>query len=257
MKLTFVAVYTFLVTLVILLIICSGLILRTYMLRRWHRRMIEQGIVNGTYVPSVRNARKIAKKPRLHDVHLVFASVPDRMSEVGGTSEKDAPRGTGDASCWDDILVRELPHGLRTLLTRPQPLSLRVVCATPKVSTVKSEQSMPSPQLWSWSRFGFHRPQQSPVPTTPSLTFAFSPVSPSSQYSTPRTPPSPPTPSVADLVEDPEPAMDVAVLICMPHDASRRQSLFTASQQDGSTSSDFPQVEFGIASVRLEAQREE
>lgn len=70
--------YTFLATLVLLLGVSAAIVVRSLILRRRHRRMIEEAIRNGTYVPPnvLANSRgriDPAKKPKLWEA-AVFES---------------------------------------------------------------------------------------------------------------------------------------------------------------------------------------
>ncbi|KAJ3839173.1 hypothetical protein F5878DRAFT_617302 [Lentinula raphanica] len=62
--------YTFLATLVLLLGVSAAIVVRSLLLRRRHRRMIEEAIRNGTYVPpsvlaSARGRVDLANKPKM------------------------------------------------------------------------------------------------------------------------------------------------------------------------------------------------
>ena len=67
-------VYTFLATLVLLLSVSGAIVIRSFILRRRHRRMVEEAIRNGTWVPTTPAARNsrvdLAKKPELWEAYL-------------------------------------------------------------------------------------------------------------------------------------------------------------------------------------------
>jgi len=66
--------YTFLATLVLLLSVSGAIVVRSFILRRRHRRMVEEAIRNGTYVaptPPTRPARvDLSQKPELWEAYL-------------------------------------------------------------------------------------------------------------------------------------------------------------------------------------------
>ena len=68
------SVYTFLATLVLLLAVSGAIVVRSFILRRRHRRMVEEAIRNGTWIPptpAVRPARvDLSKKPELWEAYL-------------------------------------------------------------------------------------------------------------------------------------------------------------------------------------------
>lgn len=75
--------YTFLATLVLLLGVSSAIVVRSLMIRRRHRHLMEQAIQNGSWIPpmSGRGVRiDPANKPKMHEVY-VGADV--RTGEVG------------------------------------------------------------------------------------------------------------------------------------------------------------------------------
>ncbi|KIY50245.1 hypothetical protein FISHEDRAFT_71854 [Fistulina hepatica ATCC 64428] len=64
--------YTFLATLVLLLGVSAAIVIRSIMLRRQHRRLIEEAIRNGTWVLPPAQAAKVdlSKKPRMYEVYV-------------------------------------------------------------------------------------------------------------------------------------------------------------------------------------------
>lgn len=80
--------YTFLVTLVLLLSVSGAIVIRSLFLRRRHRLLVEEAIRNGTYVPpSVRAKRLLGQKPVIHDAYVDLddsnAEGKSRMLEIG------------------------------------------------------------------------------------------------------------------------------------------------------------------------------
>jgi len=66
--------YTFLATLVLLLSVSGAIVVRSFILRRRHRRMVEEAIRNGTWIPPTPAARAarvdLSKKPELWEAYL-------------------------------------------------------------------------------------------------------------------------------------------------------------------------------------------
>jgi len=71
--------YTFLATLLLLLAISAAVVGRSIVIRRRARRMIEEAIRNGTWLPQAgRPAVKLGEKPKLFDVHTTMDGIPYR-----------------------------------------------------------------------------------------------------------------------------------------------------------------------------------
>lgn len=111
--------YTFLATLVLLLGVSAAIVVRSLVLRRRHRRMIEEAIRNGTYVPPnvLANSRgriDLAKKPKMWEATLVgngsskeggwadilpvSASISSSTPEPDISGKADPNTGTGAAN---------------------------------------------------------------------------------------------------------------------------------------------------------------
>ena len=91
----------FLATLILLLSISGAIVGRSYVLRRRQRRLIEEAIRNGTYVPpSVRGGapRVLGAKPQLHDVFLA-------LDELAVLQAKGLVAGKAGYE-WETIMVR-------------------------------------------------------------------------------------------------------------------------------------------------------
>lgn len=87
-------VYTFLATLVLLLSVSAAIVVRSYILRRRHRREIEEAIRNGTWIPPSALGRSAArvdlsKKPRMWDAYLDLYHPSRRYSTSIFSEEKD------------------------------------------------------------------------------------------------------------------------------------------------------------------------
>ena len=89
--------YTFLATLVLLLSVSGAIILRSFILRRRHRLLVEEAIRNGTWIPpspeergtgSSRNRVDISKKPVMWDAY-----VGEKDRELGLGSSISRERG--------------------------------------------------------------------------------------------------------------------------------------------------------------------
>jgi len=71
--------YTFLATLLLLLAISVVIVARSVIIRRRARRMIEEAIQNGTWVPQAgRPVVKLGEKPKLFDVYTTVDSIPGK-----------------------------------------------------------------------------------------------------------------------------------------------------------------------------------
>ncbi|GJE89118.1 hypothetical protein PsYK624_052120 [Phanerochaete sordida] len=92
--------YTFLVTLVLLLTVSGAIVTRSVVLRRRHRRLVEEAIRNGTYVPPAsRTRRRLGEKPVLHDAFLGLGDPEDCVNEEKPGRASLIAAETG----WEDI----------------------------------------------------------------------------------------------------------------------------------------------------------
>lgn len=87
-------VYTFLATLVLLLSVSAAIVVRSYILRRRHRREIEEAIRNGTWIPPAAPGRTgarvdLSKKPRMWDAYLDLHHPTRRYSTSLFSEDKD------------------------------------------------------------------------------------------------------------------------------------------------------------------------
>ena len=82
-------------TLLLLLTISVAVVGRSIVIRRRARRMIEEAVQNGTWLPHAgRPAVKLGEKPKLFDVHTTADGIPYR-----------SPLDRG-LLAWDDLKVR-------------------------------------------------------------------------------------------------------------------------------------------------------
>ena len=94
-------VYTFLATLVLLLSVSAAIVVRSFILRRRHRLMVEEAIRNGTWVPPApltsRASRNVdlSKKPKMWEVYLGAGG--------SGYGEKGGAGSGEEYSQWDAI----------------------------------------------------------------------------------------------------------------------------------------------------------
>ncbi|KAJ2914670.1 hypothetical protein MD484_g5737, partial [Candolleomyces efflorescens] len=121
-------VYTFLATLVLLLSVSAAIVIRSFILRRRHRRMVEEAIRNGTWVPqnvppSGRAPRvDLSKKPVMWEAYLGGGGIyraekggRDLASSYSSGGEK-ASIGGLDGAEWESIkpfyasLVQPVTH---------------------------------------------------------------------------------------------------------------------------------------------------
>jgi len=110
--------YTFLATLLLLLGISAVIVCRSIIMRRRTRRLIEEAIANGTWIPPVVRAPvNLARKPLLYDVYTDLDLEKDRAVQ-----EK--------AALWTDIL----------------PVSATLVRKNPKLIAQLSIQEPSGPQ---------------------------------------------------------------------------------------------------------------
>lgn len=89
------------VTLILLLGVSAAIVVRSYMMRRNQRRLIEEAIRNGTYVPPPerRTKKAFGKKPQLTDVYLGSWDDEGQYGEEGYSIHSEK---------WTDIMVPRL-----------------------------------------------------------------------------------------------------------------------------------------------------
>ncbi|KAF5329482.1 hypothetical protein D9619_009193 [Psilocybe cf. subviscida] len=90
--------YTFLATLVLLLSVSGAIVVRSFVLRRRHRRMVEEAIRNGTWVPPAPPSRPVrvdlSKKPKMWEAFI------DGKGALTGMRGFDGEGGAGGAEQW-------------------------------------------------------------------------------------------------------------------------------------------------------------
>ncbi|TFK27240.1 hypothetical protein FA15DRAFT_666533 [Coprinopsis marcescibilis] len=97
-------VYTFLATLVLLLSVSAAIVIRSFVLRRRHRLMVEEAIRNGTWVPSAQSRAPrvdLSKKPVLWEAYMV--SNEKDLSGSGFYGGTPMHLANDDAREWDAI----------------------------------------------------------------------------------------------------------------------------------------------------------
>ncbi|KAF6749856.1 hypothetical protein DFP72DRAFT_1173187 [Ephemerocybe angulata] len=93
-------VYTFLATLVLLLSVSAAIVIRSFILRRRHRLMVEEAMRNGTWVPQEPGGRTprrgvdLSKKPGMWDVYLGGTG---GVGGVGGSGVGGVPGFHGES----------------------------------------------------------------------------------------------------------------------------------------------------------------
>jgi len=94
--------YTFLVTLILLLTVSGAIVLRSFLMRRRHRRMVEEAIRNGTYVPPSRTKNQLGQKPVIYDAYLGVDDATDFAVQGKAKGRSNVP-AMGEMK-WEDIL---------------------------------------------------------------------------------------------------------------------------------------------------------
>lgn len=109
--------YTFLATLVLLLSVSAAIVIRSLLLRRRHRRLVEEAIRNGTYVPGMfgngaglggpwggfpgggrGNKVDLAMKPKLWEAYLGLGSTQTQTEKDNGAEKSQAhPLASGES----------------------------------------------------------------------------------------------------------------------------------------------------------------
>ncbi|KAF5366655.1 hypothetical protein D9757_012767 [Collybiopsis confluens] len=148
--------YTFLATLVLLLGVSGAIVVRSLVLRRRHRRMIEEAIRNGTYIPpnilaGARGKVDLAKKPRMweanvyrpswtsHHSHTAISSIPDNHS--GKEKEKGDGMGDGGAVGFDFGWADIFPVAASISATSPAGLGLGGIGSSTTTTSSASDSS--------------------------------------------------------------------------------------------------------------------
>lgn len=90
--------YTFLATLVLLLSVSGAIVVRSFVLRRRHRRMVEEAIRNGTWVPPAPPSRPVrvdlSKKPKMWEAFI------DGKGAIVGMRDGDGQGDGAGAGQW-------------------------------------------------------------------------------------------------------------------------------------------------------------
>lgn len=271
--------YTFLATLVLLLSVSGAIVVRSFVLRRRHRLMVEEAIRNGTWVPPAPPTRSpridLSKKPTLWEAHLGGGGW--QGGEIEGLNGKDLGIGTNwTVENWKDwesirpISVDYVPSGTPSA----SAASHRI---TPPVLI-----SVPTPISPSTSN-GDEENQQTAEPSTTAAPSLFTrvtsflnptpqPTSPLPASSTPTTNlnnrNSPSNVPMTELRSSSPSAVRVTVLIAMPsppsyHGSSTALSSFSSSLSNSNVPTSacplrtddedqlLPQLEMGIVEIPL------
>ena len=245
-------------------------------MRRRHRRLVEEAIRNGTYVPPERPKKKsLGAKPILHDVYLGEEDV-DGVARGGRRGKsRDTTRYVGSVFQWDNILVRihldKRCDGCLILFCYSQPVSVTLQHSSELPCEEKDAQveesstpDAPSQDYQNWmppwiGRLStiFHRSRSVvPAPTAASPT----PLPMSAPV------PSSPTTSEASTDASKPQVARAAVLIAMPSPPISRARSSNARPGSRSISlpgrvitlptssespEELPHIEFGIAEVPM------
>ena len=139
--LTLGAVYTFLATLVLLLSVSAAIVIRSFILRRRHRLMVEEAIRNGTWVPPsppTRPARvDLSKKPVLWEAYVDDKGGITAWRSAGGEGMHHDHWRAEHSKDWDTIK----PFSA-TYVSKPAETS-------PAISASHSTHSLPTNGLGS------------------------------------------------------------------------------------------------------------
>ncbi|RPD58183.1 hypothetical protein L226DRAFT_143035 [Lentinus tigrinus ALCF2SS1-7] len=228
--------YTFLATLIILILVSATIVCRSYALRRRQRALIAEAIANGTYVDP--NKPPVVERPKMFEMHIGVEEAA-KLEETEFSSEKEKQRET----VGSDILVdwdKMAPVSCRWLNPPERPVT--PIPPTPAPT--------PQPQRrFRWLRW-FRRGRREPLlPTVAPETVQSRPssqnerqsrsaellrVSVSSTLKPPLTP------------EPPPESVRVAVLISMPFSDLRARSAGNDAEPG------LPYMEFGEAEVCAE-----
>ncbi|KAL1682935.1 hypothetical protein EV122DRAFT_249098 [Schizophyllum commune] len=102
--------YTFLATLILLLGVSAAIVIRSLILRRRHRALVEEAIRNGTWIPPATRPRvDLSKKPKLHEAFL----------DAHSTHTQDA-----DWLSWDGIFPFSATYINPSYPTPPAPINV-------------------------------------------------------------------------------------------------------------------------------------
>lgn len=176
--------YTFLATLVLLLGVSAAIILRSIMLRRRHRRMVEEAIANGTWVATapgtgaggrgrVGRARvDLGKKPKMYEAWLgpgagVAAGAAEKAGGGDVRDEKEIPHmDMGEGDEWETIKPFSAEY-----LTSPPGASSVAAATEQGVQGGVAAAEVPPPRMSFLRRLGGYlastHVQTSPLPEPP------------------------------------------------------------------------------------------
>ncbi|TRM64825.1 hypothetical protein BD626DRAFT_490003 [Schizophyllum amplum] len=149
--------YTFLATLILLLGVSAAIVVRSLILRRRHRALVEEAIRNGTWIPPATRPRvDLSKKPKLHEAYL----------DSHGAHQSHTRRAE-DWLSWDGILPFSATYANPPSHAPPAPVGV----------PTEAPLSPPRRRWWSWSRAPSAEPSSAgqteltertpPAPTAP------------------------------------------------------------------------------------------
>ncbi|KAI0739420.1 hypothetical protein C8Q80DRAFT_181433 [Daedaleopsis nitida] len=242
--------YTFLATLVLLLLVSATIIFRSWALRRHQRALIAEAIANGTYVPPGK-AADLGDRPKMYEVFIGDEdALTEKMREEGRfSSEKEKQREKENVAGgslvveWDNMVPISGVH--LNAPEKPTSPPLPPPAPTP-----------PPPSRFRWLRWLKVRrtrsqppilptvaPSEPPSPTTTTRARPFSWQSARTSHSATLTLVSEKLP----MTPEPPPEMvRVAVLISMPFaDAGRRRGRAGADDAEP----ELPYMELGVVEL--------
>ncbi|PPQ68246.1 hypothetical protein CVT25_005315 [Psilocybe cyanescens] len=147
--------YTFLATLVLLLSVSAAIVIRSFVLRRRHRLMVEEAIRNGTWVPPSPPSRPVkvdlSKKPMLWEAYIdakgdIVEYSAHGTSGTGSRKINDAWRAEHSKE-WDTIkpiAVTYLASSALPSVPAP-PIGLATIPSVGSLRSASAAQQPPSP----------------------------------------------------------------------------------------------------------------
>ncbi|KAJ3887475.1 hypothetical protein GG344DRAFT_80694 [Lentinula edodes] len=230
--------YTFLATLVLLLGVSAAIVVRSLVLRRRHRRMVEEAIRNGTYVPpsviaTARGRVDLAMKPKMWEATVRsewngkeggWADILPVSASISSTlNPQSIADNTGDASSDSD--------GVNNHNTTSSP-ALGTNSMASRLRSAPAASARVAVGIWRLISPGSHHPSQSDHNFSASHN-AHPLVETKAHQTLPHAEMSVPT------------HVEVAVLIAMPG----ALAVAAHRSKEGADEEDLPHVEVGMAEV--------
>ncbi|KAF9260821.1 hypothetical protein L218DRAFT_561197 [Marasmius fiardii PR-910] len=238
--------YTFLATLVLLLGVSAAIILRSLLLRRRHRRMIEEAIRNGTWIPPANLSRggvkvDLSKKPQMWEAMLGGGGYVDpKVLDVHSYANRK------DALEWSGLM----PMSLQVL---PEP-QLNKDINNPAVSAedvTENNNTTGDPQTL-FDRIVRFIGWRSRSPTIPTVNSVPARTRPGQESSSPDTSASS-DPQPDSLLPTPPIQVQLSVLIAMPSSHPAIPSLKPGEAVEGEG---LPCLEVGCIDLRVYGEDE-